>query len=68
MEMGEGKCTVDPCLRVPLERHVKASDGDCAQHTQFGQYEFPLNVGSLEFLVNSNAGLSGLSLQHHDLQ
>ena len=57
MEMGEGKCTANPCLCVPLERQMKA------QHAQFGQYEFALNMGSLEFLVNSNAGLSlGLTL------
>lgn len=68
MEMGEGKCTADHCLCVPLERQMKAIDGGSAQHTQFGQYEFALNMGSLKFLVNSNAGFSGSSLQHLDLQ
>lgn len=68
MEMGEGKCAADHCLCVPLERRMKAIDGDSAQHTQFGQHEFALNMGSPEFLVSSNAGLSGSSLQHLDLQ
>lgn len=49
MKMGEGKCTAHPCLCVPLERRMRATDGDCAQHSQFGQRGFMSNKDSLDF-------------------